>query len=170
MTTLTKTKAEKTHWKKNFNYDYLGAYSLPEGKDIVVTIKSIKKEKITGTGGKKEECTVCYFNDSDKPMILNKTNCKIISKVYGTPYMEEWVGLKIQLFSAKVDAWGDTTEALRVRDFKPTEEVDNTEALSILNRCSSLTELQQMYLGLPKNMQADKEVIALKNKLKGELR
>ena len=28
-----------THWKTQFNYDYLGAYSLPDGKDIILTIR-----------------------------------------------------------------------------------------------------------------------------------
>ena len=32
-----------THWKNQFNYDYLGAYSLSGGKDIVLTIKRDKK-------------------------------------------------------------------------------------------------------------------------------
>mgnify|MGYP000112125353 CR=1 FL=1 len=27
-----------THWKTQFNYDYLGAYSLPDGKDIILEI------------------------------------------------------------------------------------------------------------------------------------
>ena len=31
-----------THWKNQFNYDYLGAYSLPDGKDIILTLKETK--------------------------------------------------------------------------------------------------------------------------------
>lgn len=34
-----------THWKTQFNYDYLGAYSLPDGKDIILTIRETKKNK-----------------------------------------------------------------------------------------------------------------------------
>lgn len=33
-----------THWKNQFNYDYLGAYSLSGGKDIVLTIKETKRK------------------------------------------------------------------------------------------------------------------------------
>jgi hypothetical protein len=160
---------EKTHWKKNFNYDYMGAYSLPDGKDVVVTIKELKKEKVKGAKGKKEDCVVCYFIDSDKPMILNKTNCRTIEKLYGTPFVEDWGGKKIQLYSAKVDAFGDVTDALRVRDFKPTTTEDNSEAISKLNACESLEQLRDTYSSLPKNMQADKEVIKLKDKLKSTL-
>ena len=65
-----------THWKTQFNYDYLGAYSLPDGKDIILTIRETKREQVVGASGKKEECFVAYFFENVKPMILNRTNCK----------------------------------------------------------------------------------------------
>ena len=71
-----------THWKNQFNYDYLGAYSLPDGKDIILTLKETKKEMVTGTNGQKSECFVAYFHENAKPMILNKTNCKTIAVSY----------------------------------------------------------------------------------------
>ena len=58
-----------THWKTQFNYDYLGAYSLPDGKDIILTIRETKKEQVVGASGKKEECFVAYFFENVKPMI-----------------------------------------------------------------------------------------------------
>ena len=64
----------KTHWKKLTNPNYLGAYAFEENKDIILTIKSVGNEVITGEGGRKEECTVCHFVENYKPMILNKTN------------------------------------------------------------------------------------------------
>ena len=59
------------HWKRLINPDYLGAYSLDPGKDMVLTIKSVGRELITGTGGKREECPVCHWQEEQKPMILN---------------------------------------------------------------------------------------------------
>lgn len=160
---------EKTHWKKNFNYDYMGSYSLEEGNDVIVTIKETKKEVVKGPGGKKEECFVCYFTDSPKPMILNRTNCKIITKLYNTPYIEDWAGLKIQLYSAKVDAFGEKgVDALRIRDFKPEKE-SNQAAIKSLELCKTLSQLQAMYRGLSKALQGDSEVIKLKDKLKKQL-
>lgn len=114
----------KTHWKKLSNPDYLGAYALEPGKDLVVTIKSVGEERVTGTDGKKEDCIVAHFAEAGvKPMILNATNCKTISKIYGTPYIEEWRGCAIQLYVAEVQAFGDTVEALRVRKYKPDIKV-----------------------------------------------
>jgi hypothetical protein len=161
---------EKTHWKKNFNYDYMGSYSLPDGKDVIVTIKALKKEKVTGPKGKKEECFVAYFSDSDKPMILNKTNCKAIERLYGSPFIEDWGGKKIQLYVAKVDAFGDITDALRVRDFKPPEEIDNTAAIKTLQACTTLSQLQAVYKAFEKNLQSDLEVIKTKDQLKVTLK
>lgn len=109
----------KTHWKSQFNYDYLGAYSLPEGKDIILTIDFARKEMITGNNGKKEECLICYFKEDVKPMVINKTNCKTIEKLYHTPYIEDWGGHVIQVGASKVNAFGEQVDALRVRKFPP---------------------------------------------------
>lgn len=110
-----------THWKDNFDYTYLGAYSI-NGQDLIGTIKQVKKEVVTSTSGKKQECTVCYFEELEKPMILNKTNCKIIAGVYKSPYIENWVGKKIALYKSKVNAFGEEVEALRIRSKIPDAE------------------------------------------------
>lgn len=161
---------EKTHWKKNFNYDFMGAYSLEDGKDVIVTIKELKKEKVKGPKGKKEDCFVCYFIDSPKPMILNKTNCKIIERLYDTPFVDDWIGKKIQLYVSRVDAFGELTDALRVRDFLPKEHQDNSVALKLLKACETLEGLKKAYQSLGKEMQSDKDVLKLKDSLKNTLK
>lgn len=111
-----------THWKKLTNPDYLGAYALEPGKDLVVTIKSVGREMVTGSDGKKEELIVARFVEPGvKPMILNATNCKTISKLAKTSYIEKWSGLKIQIFIDKVRAFGDVVEALRIRPYAPKQ-------------------------------------------------
>lgn len=109
----------KTHWKQLQNPDYLGAYSLSPGQELILTIKSVVREKVTGTGGKKQECTVVHFMEKQKPMIMNRVNSKTISKIHLTPYIEEWVGKQIQVYADKVDAFGEQVEALRIRPFVP---------------------------------------------------
>lgn len=112
----------KTHWKKLTNPDYLGAYALDQGKDIVLTIGYVREEKVTGADGKKDDCVVCHFSERDvKPMILNTTNMKTITKLFGTPYIEEWAGKRIQIGVERVKAFGDVVDALRVRRFIPAE-------------------------------------------------
>ena len=116
----------QTHWKKLHNPDFLGAYSLDPGKDLIATIKTVRNEQVIGSDGKKEECIVARFYESNiKPMILNSTNCKTIQKLYKTPYIEEWDGRKIQIFVDMVNAFGEKVEALRIRPYIPkqTEQV-----------------------------------------------
>ena len=110
-----------THWKKLTNPDYLGAYSLEPGQDIVLTIERVQVETVTGPEGKKEECVVCYWREREKPMILNSTNAKMIQKLLKTPYIEEWSGHRIQIGVEMVKAFGEIVDALRVRSFLPEE-------------------------------------------------
>jgi hypothetical protein len=118
----------QTHWKKLNNPEYIGAYALDPGKDLIATIKSVTKEKVVGADGKKEECIVMRFMENNlKPMILNSTNAKTIQKLYKTPYIEEWSGRKIQIFVDQVKAFGDVVEALRIRPFIPKSESVRTE-------------------------------------------
>lgn len=112
-----------THWKKLTNPDYLGAYALEPGQDLVVTIKSVANEVVTGTDGKKETCSVMRFVENVKPMVLNATNSKTITKLLKTPYIEQWAGRKIQIFVENgVKAFGDVVDALRIRPFLPVEK------------------------------------------------
>ena len=96
----------KTHWKKLTNPNYLGAYSIEDGKDLILTIRNVREEQVTGTDGKKDDCVVCYFYEKVKPMILNSTNMKMIARLYKTNYIEDWVGKKIQVGVEQVTLCG----------------------------------------------------------------
>ena len=103
----------KTHWKTLINPEYLGAYSLSDSGDLTVTIDFVQVEEITGTGGKKEYCTVAHLVDQ-KPMILNVTNSKSIGKLYG-PFIEDWAGRPVTLYATTTKMAGEIVECLRVR-------------------------------------------------------
>ena len=111
-----------THWKKLTNPDYLGAYILEPGQEIIATIDRVQTEQVTGPDGSKSECIVAHFAERDiKPMILNVTNCKTITALTGSAYVEDWPGTKIQIYAAKVRAFGEMVEALRIRPTPPKE-------------------------------------------------
>ena len=115
---------DKTHWKRLENPDYLGAYALQPGQDLTLQIKSVGQEEVYNpSNNKKEICTVAHFADRNiKPMVLNVTNCKTIAKIYDTPYIEDWTGKYITVYAAKVKAFGETVEALRIRNRIPVLE------------------------------------------------
>jgi hypothetical protein len=114
----TKPVTPVTHWKKLTDPRFIGSHDLQPGQEVKITFKSNNKEMIDGADGKKEECIVAVLEGTKKPMILNKTNCKIISKVLDTPYVEKWSGKSVIIYAAKVRAFGEMVEALRVKNQK----------------------------------------------------
>lgn len=103
----------KTHWKKLVNPDYLGAYSIPDGEDLVVTILSVSAQKVKGADGKEETCSVATLKNQ-KPWILNMTNQKTIQKLHG-PYIEDWVGKQVVLYATTTKIAREEVECIRVR-------------------------------------------------------
>ena len=109
----------KTHWRKQDNPNYLGAYSLMDGnaKDLIVIIEKVVQEEVKNERGS-ESCRVAYLK-GQKPLILNTTNSRMIEKIHGTPYIEDWKGKAITLYVAKIKAFGDEVECIRIRKEKP---------------------------------------------------
>ena len=110
--------SDLTHWKKLTNPNYIGAYSLQPGEERIVTITKVVRENVKGIDGKSEECTVAHLQ-GEKPMILNATNCKTLTKIYQTPYIEQWSGKSVIIYAAKIKAFGEEIEALRIKNVKP---------------------------------------------------
>jgi hypothetical protein len=108
----------KTHWKKLDNPNYLGAYSLMGvHKELIVEIDKVVVEDVKNANGT-EQCKVAYLK-GHKPMILNKVNCKAIEAAHGSPFIDDWRGKKITLYVAKIKAFGEMVDALRVKKDKP---------------------------------------------------
>ena len=147
----------KTHWKKLTNPDYIGAYYLDPGKDLTVTIDKVVRENVTGSDGKATECTVAYLKGT-KPFILNSTNCKTISKVHGSAYIEDWAGKQITIYVASVRAFGETVDALRVRPTKPklpeltpSHPKWDGAATAVKNGSVTIEQIRKSYTLTPQN-------------------
>ena len=97
-----------------FQSDYLKAADL-NGEQVVYTIKSLAVEEI---GQKKDQRPVLYFEETDVGMVLNKTNSRAISEVYGLE-TDEWIGRQIALYEKMVEFEGKEVPAIRVRMPKP---------------------------------------------------
>jgi hypothetical protein len=106
-----------THWKKLTNVNYIGSEILQPNQELKLTIEKVQKEQVKTAEGT-QECIVAYFKGGQKGMIINKTNAKIITKVLDTPYIEQWAGKSIIIYAAKVRAFGEMVEALRVKNQK----------------------------------------------------
>lgn len=111
-----------THWKKLTNPDYVGAWDFQPGQELTVKIETVRNEVVKlfdGKTTKEETCILATFEGGKKPMILNRTNCKIIANnLGGDHYIEHWIGKTITLYVAKVRAFGEMTDAVRVKSTK----------------------------------------------------
>ena len=107
-----------THWKKMTDPKYIGSYDFQPGQELKVTIEKIENVNIELFNGKKLEtknCILAHFKGAKKPMILNKENMKVITKVAGSPFIEQWIGKEITLYVTKVAAFGSMVDAVRVK-------------------------------------------------------
>ena len=99
-------------WKKNFDYRFISGEDLLE-KDVTLTIKAVGIDEAFN-GHSKEDVVVVSFDETEKLMVLNKTNAKFITKRTGTVNVEEWKGFKIRLTCETVSAFGQQVLAVRV--------------------------------------------------------
>jgi hypothetical protein len=154
------TTTPLTHYKKVYNPDYIGSWALIDGSDnpeLTVTIDRITSEMIANTDGKKESCVVAHLK-GQKPMVLNATNLKSITKVLGTPFIEQWAGRQITLYVKKVKAFGDVVDALRVREtiskesLTPTHPKWNDAKAAIAAGTVTIEQIQKKYVVSPQHL------------------
>ncbi len=115
-----------THWKKLTNPNYIGSWDFEPGEEKILTIDHVSGEIIDGAEGKKDDCPVVYFKENVKPLVLNSTNGKMISKLVGSPNVEDWAGKRIALHTQKIKAFGEVTDAVRVKG-KPVAQAKPAE-------------------------------------------
>ena len=120
--------------KRYFDTDYIGAYSIDDGFEPIVTIDSLWYGELTLGGGRKENHVLMKFRekqvpgvDDVKPMILNSTNRKALKKLFGDDSAEALEGKRIQLYidpKVRDPQDGGYTEGLRIRQFHPKIAAD----------------------------------------------
>jgi hypothetical protein len=98
-----------------FPSNYLKPADLEE--DAVLTIKSIKQEKI-GQGRDADDKWIVYFKEERKGLVLNKTNANVLAKLYGDD-TDDWVGKQVILFATEVQFKDEMVEAIRIRSKPP---------------------------------------------------
>lgn len=137
---------EKTHWKRVVSDpNYIGEADFREGEEKVLTIAKINAgETVTTAEGKSKKAVVHWKEAGNKPMILNVARSKNIEKVAGSPYFEDWIGVKVQLYIEHgIKAFGDIVSAVRVRPHKPRVEAQRKpkeETPIICSACDKAVE------------------------------
>jgi len=109
-------------FRKFMDKNFLGAWDVPKGKDLILTIDHAEQNDVKNERGTERKLTLHFQEREYKPMILNTTNSKRIAKAYGSNDVETWEGKKIAIYTEKVTAFGGTTDALRIRDYPPKSD------------------------------------------------
>lgn len=110
---------------KSSLFKYIAGDSLV-GKAVPMTMDRVVNEDVTGESGTAEK-QILYFVESKKGMVLNKTNAKRIARLFG-PETNDWQGKVIELYTEKVKAFGETHNAIRVREAKAQTQANKIKA------------------------------------------
>jgi len=163
-----KIKATNRHWKNFIDKDYLGSHNLEKGEEMLITIDNfVGEEEINTKDGKKVK-QVLYFKENIPKMILNITNGNMLTRLYGS-HPDGWNGKQIQVYSTEVKAFGETTDALRIRDFVPKIEVDIMGSIAQLQTAKTLTELKNIWTKFPVSARNNTVLIKSKDEIKSTL-
>jgi len=113
----------KTHYRKVFKSDHLGSADLEEmleeKKRLIFTVDKVTQEYQTKVAGKKIDANIAYFKDNIKPLVLNATNSKIMARMTGSKFVEDWGGMTIELYiDPNVKMKGEMVGGVRIKPDK----------------------------------------------------
>lgn len=127
---------QKTHYRKAFDSPYLSSADIVEPTILTISRAVLENDKTKKT---KDVFNTAYFEEKElrpgeklKPMILNATNSKMLKSITGSPFLEDWAGIKVTVFVDKNVRFGkESVEGLRIspaRVTKPSLTPDKTQA------------------------------------------
>ncbi len=110
---------EKTHYRKAFDSPYLSSADIVD--PVVLTIKRVTLEP-DRTKKTKDEFNTAWFMEREirpgeplKPMILNATNSKMLAKLTGSKWIDDWQNVPVTIYvDANVRFGKETVEGLRI--------------------------------------------------------
>src|SRR5689334_10228998 len=103
---------------------------IPDEGNLILTIRKCVMETV-GSDDDQETKPVLYFEETDKGLVLNRTNSNTITGLLGTPETDEWRGQRIALFSTEVAYGGRQVLGIRVRMKKPQQAAPRPVAAAV---------------------------------------
>lgn len=125
--------SEKTHYRKAFKSPYLSSADIVGETTLTISNVRLEADKTKKT---KDLFNTAYFAEKEirqgeklKPMILNATNSKRMHSISGSPFIDDWEGVRVVVYVDKnVKMMGDIVEGLRIKEApKRPEVLPNTE-------------------------------------------
>jgi len=117
---------EKTHYRKAFNSPYLSSADIVEPTTLTISHVALEKDKTKGKNTKEMFNTAFFVEKSIregealKPMILNATNSRTLSKLAGSAFIDDWNNIPVSIYvDNKVKMMGEIVDGLRISKEKP---------------------------------------------------
>ena len=100
--------------------DHLGCADLEDlieaGTQLKFVIEKTKQEIGATVAGKKGNFNIAYFREKIKPLVLNSTNCKVIKGITGSPFVEDWNNVSVELYiDSTVKMKGEIVGGVRLK-------------------------------------------------------
>ena len=113
------SQQDGTHYRKVFDSPYLSSMDVVEPITLIIARVTQEADKTKKT---KDTFNTAYFaekfirpGEKLKPMILNATNSKMMAKITGSPFIEDWDNTRITVYVEKGIKFGrDTVDGLRI--------------------------------------------------------
>lgn len=114
----------KTHFKKAFNSPYLSSADVVGHMTFTIARVTLEVDKTKKT---KDMFNTAYFVEREirpgeklKPMILNVTNSKTLKALTGSPFIEDWQGVRVTIYvDSNVKFGREVMEGLRISPKAP---------------------------------------------------
>ena len=122
--------SDKTHYRKVFKSDHLGVADLEDLQEtstpLNFTIKHVKQEYNVAVAGRKGNFNIAYFVEAIKPLVLNATNSKVMKKITGSAFVEDWCDVFITLYiDAGAKLKGEVVGGVRINPSQPKKEKEH---------------------------------------------
>ena len=132
----------KTHYRKAFDSPYLSSTDIVEPTVLTIARATLENDK---TKKSKDVFNTAYFEERElrpgeklKPMILNATNSKMLKSITGSPFLEDWVGVKVTVYVDKNVRFGkESVEGLRLSPARVTKPVLSPEKTQAWNNAKA---------------------------------
>lgn len=139
-------------WEKVIDNNFINAELIgTPGAEKVVTIKDIDFAECFNDKTQKKESKQTVFFEECKPLVLNKTNAKMLKRLFSpnSDNPADCVGHKVRLTVEKVKAFGKETDAIRIKEYSETkcEECGNVILPASGKSVDALVEISKRNTG-----------------------
>jgi len=165
---------DKTHFRKAFNSPYLSSADIVGPTTLTVQHVSLEKDSTKKT---KDWFNTAHFAEQElrpgeklKPMILNATNSKMMRDLCDSPYINDWLDIRVEIYVDHGVRFGrETVDGLRIRKAQPQAEPATNEQLEMIEEYREAGKISEAIQGwLDDNVLSEERAKVLIRKLQDE--